>query len=96
MTSKIVRVKSNVANGDLSLMRMQCRVCLREPVTLEHVEHGSLAGVVETEEDNVGTLLEEAEPLHSPAEEIYNEHINNLPFIRIILFLYNINNYNIN
>ena len=58
-------------------MWMNSGVSLREFVTLEHVQHGSLACVIEAKENNVGTLLEETEPLEAGLEEVYYEHVLN-------------------
>ena len=54
MTSQIICVKSNIANGDLCLMRMVGRVSLSESVSLQHVQHGGLASIVQSEEDDAG------------------------------------------
>jgi hypothetical protein len=74
MATQVVSVEPDVTNGHLGLMGVQCRVRLREAVALEHVEHGSLACVVETQEDNISAFLEKAEPLHGSFEEIYDKH----------------------
>ena len=56
-------------------MRMYGGISLGEFVTLEHVQHCGLSGVVETKEYYVSALLEESKPLKSRLEEIINEHI---------------------
>ena len=56
-------------------MRVDGGVGLGEAVALEHVQQGSLSGIVETKEDNVSALLEEAKPLKSWFEKVYHEHI---------------------
>lgn len=70
MTTEIVRVEANATDGHLGLMRMLRRVRLRELVLLQHVQQRGLARIVETEEDDVGALLEESEPLEARLEEI--------------------------
>lgn len=72
MASEIVRVEANVTNGDFSLMRVLRRIRLRELVLLQHVQQSGLAGVVETEEDDVGILLEESKPLECRIEVTFN------------------------
>lgn len=67
VTAEIVRVEADIANGHLGLMRMLGRVGLRELVLLQHVQQRGLSRIVETEEDYVGALVPEAEPLHCRA-----------------------------
>lgn len=74
VTTKVIGVEANVADGDLCLMRVQRGVGLCEPVALQHVEHSRLACVVEPKEDDVGALLEEAQPLHRPSEKVNDKH----------------------
>ena len=72
MTAEVVRVEANVPDRHLRLVRVLRRVGLGELVSLQHVEHRRLAGVVEAEEDDVGALLEESEPLQAGLEEVVN------------------------
>ena len=58
----------------ISNSKVHCGVMLRVFVRLEHVQQCGLASVVQAKEDDVGTLLEEAEPLKRSFEEIQNEH----------------------
>jgi hypothetical protein len=50
------------------------RISLGEAVTLQHVEQGGLAGVVKAQKDDIGALLEEAQPLKGGLEEVQHEH----------------------
>ena len=75
VTSQIVRIEANVSNGDLGLMRVDCAVSLSEAILLQHVQEGGLACIIESQENNIGWLLEEAHPLESTLKEIHNEHI---------------------
>ena len=75
MATQVVGVKSNVANGNLGLVRMKCGIGLCESITLQHVEHRGLASIVESQEYNICTLLEEAEPFHGTFEKVDNEHL---------------------
>ena len=72
MTAEVVRVEANVPDRYLCLVRVLRRVGLGELVRLQHVEHRRLACVVEAEEDDVGALLEESEPLQAGLEEVVN------------------------
>ena len=74
VSTQVVCVESNVADGHLGLMGVQRGVRLCETVRLQHVEHGGLAGVIKSEEDDIGTLLEEAHPFHGSLKEVHNEH----------------------
>ena len=55
-------------------MRMLGTVGLGEAVVLEHVKKGSLSSVIKSEENNVGTFLEEAHPFKRTFEEVDDEH----------------------
>lgn len=87
MTSQIVRIESDIADSDFSLMGVDCRVCLSESVWLQHVEEGGLTGVVETQEYNVSAFLEEAEPFKCTFKEINDEH-----FVWVVIIYYNLLN----
>jgi len=50
-------------------------VSLSESIALQHIEQRCLAGIVQSEEDYVSTLLEEAQPLKCTLEEIDYEHL---------------------
>ncbi len=70
VASQIVGIEADVANSDLSLVGVDRRISLGEPVALKHVQQGGLAGVVQPQEHDVGTLLEEAHPFKSTSEEV--------------------------
>ena len=74
VATKIVGVEADVADCDFSLMRVQRGVCLCYAVRLQHVKHGGLACVVETQKHYICALLEKAEPLHCASEKVYYEH----------------------
>ena len=50
-------------------------VSLCKPVALEHVEQRGLARVIQPQEHDVGTLLEETHPLEGTPEEVKHKHI---------------------
>ena len=81
VTAQVVRVEADVADCDFGLMRVQRRVGLREAIALQHVQHRCLACIVQSQEHNIGALLEEAEPLHGPTEEVHNEHFSILLYL---------------
>jgi hypothetical protein len=60
MSTQVIRVEADVADGDLRLMGMDGRIRLRDAVTLQHIEQGGLSCVVQAEEHDVRVLLEEA------------------------------------
>jgi hypothetical protein len=74
MASKIIRVKPDVADCNLSCVRLDGGVCLNNLVILEHIEESSLSSVVQAQEDNVCIFLKESKPLEGTFEEIYDKH----------------------
>ena len=86
VTAQVVCVEANVSDGDLGLMWVQCRVRLGEAITLQHVQHRRLASVVEAEENDIGTLLEESHPFHGAFEKVNDEHCF---FLFLLLVSYN-------
>ena len=77
MATQIVRIEANVSDRDFRLMRVHCRVSLCKAVTLQHVQHRCLAGIIEPEKDDVCTLLKESEPIEDPLEKVDDEHFFN-------------------
>ena len=75
MASKIIRVEPDVANGDLSGMRLNGGVSLDNPVVLKQVEESRFTSVVQAQEDDVGIFLEESEPLEGTFKEIDDKHL---------------------
>lgn len=74
VSPQIVRIEPNISYGYFCLVGVERGVCLSESVALEHVEHCRLASVVQSQEHNVGALLEEPEPFHRSTEEVNDEH----------------------
>jgi hypothetical protein len=74
VTPEVIGVESDVADGDLGLVGVDRRISLGEAVTLQHVEQGGLASVVKAQKDDIGALLEEAQPLKGGLEEVQHEH----------------------
>ena len=63
MPTQIVGVKADVTDSYFGLMRVDRGVGLSETIRLEHVQESGLASVVKAQEDNVGRLLVETQPL---------------------------------
>ena len=74
MTAQVVGIELDVSNRDFRLVRVDSRVCLREAVSLQHVQQSSLASVVQPQENYVCVLLEKAGPRKHGLEEVVDEH----------------------
>ena len=83
MTTEIVWVEFDIANGHFSLMWMYSWIGLSKFIRLEHEKHSSFASIIKTEEDNLGTFLEKAKPFEAWFDIVPKKHV---WFLVIFLF----------
>lgn len=78
VTTQIKGVESNIANGKLLRSRVKSRLQDSNSVVLQHVKQRGLSGIVETQEEQLGVLVEQAQGGQHIVEPVNNPHVGRL------------------
>lgn len=76
MSTQIIRRKLDVSNRQFLTRRVQRRLKRCQPIVLEHVQQRRLASIVETEEEQLGGLVPQAERGQDVLEPVLRDRKN--------------------
>merc|ERR1740130_321027 len=77
VAAQVVSAEADVLNHELLSVRVQGRLQLRHPVVLQHVQQGSLASIVEAQEQDLRVLVVQTKVAEHVEKPIDDKHLDN-------------------